>query len=115
VTEMWAVGLILVAAFMGSFGSVYLKKGANNLHRNPLLILKNWDLLKGFAIYGPSTILYVIGIRGGELSVLFPMVSTGYVWTCFLSVKMLGERMNTIKWAGITLIILGVSLIGMGS
>jgi uncharacterized membrane protein len=112
--ELWAVVLVLIGAFMGSFGALYFKKGADRLHLNLKSLLDNWELMVGIAIYGASTVVYVIGLRGGELSVIFPLVSTGYAWTCLLSVKFLGEKMNGIKWAGIGLILVGVSLIGLG-
>ena len=114
VAEWWAAALVLLAAFTGSFGSLYFKKGADKLEFKLKPLLRNFDLLKGVVIYGTSTIFYVIGIKGGELSVLFPLVSTGYIWVCLLSVKYLGEDMNTLKWAGIGFILLGVSLIGVG-
>lgn len=113
--EPWAIVLVLVAAFLGSFGSIYFKKGADRLEFNLKAISKNVDLFKGVFVYGSSTIFYVVGIKGGELSVLFPLVSTGYIWVSLLSVKVLGESMNKTKWAGIALILCGVSLIGIGS
>jgi drug/metabolite transporter (DMT)-like permease len=115
VTEAWAFALVAAAAFVGSFGSVYLKKGANKLSRDWRMLLANWEIVLGLFIYGLSTVFYVVGVRGGELSVLFPIVSTGYAWTSILSVKLLGERMNRMKWAGIAFILFGVSLIGLGS
>ncbi|MBD3387535.1 MAG: EamA family transporter [Candidatus Altiarchaeales archaeon] len=114
VAELWAVFLVLLAAFCGSFGSVYFKKGADRLEFSLKSLMGNTDLMRGVLIYGSSTIFYVVGIKGGELSVLFPLVSTGYIWVCLLSVRILGERMNTLKWAGIAFILLGVSLIGLG-
>ncbi|MBU0762829.1 MAG: EamA family transporter [Candidatus Altiarchaeota archaeon] len=113
--ELWAAALVLGAALIGSFGSLYFKKAADKLHRSPLAIIKNMDLWIGLFIYGTSTILYIIAIKGGELSVLFPLVSTGYIWVCLLSVKYLGEKMNKTKWAGIAAIVFGVILIGLGS
>ena len=114
-TELWAVVLVLIAAFTGSFGSLYFKRGADKLEFKLSALLRNYDLLKGVVIYGSSTIFYVIGIKGGELSVLFPLVSTGYIWVCLISIRFLGEKMNTLKWAGIGCILLGVVLIGLGS
>jgi uncharacterized membrane protein len=107
--------MMLLAAFMGSFGSLQWKIGANKMELNLKSLIRNRHLLLGLVIYGLSTIVYVIGIKGGELSVLFPLVSTGYIWVCFLSIKYLGERMNRLKWAGIAMIVLGVVLIGLGS
>jgi uncharacterized membrane protein len=113
-TELWAVGMILLAAFLGSFGSLQFKKGANKLHLDFQSLIRNYDLMIGVVIYGLSTVFYVIGLKGGELTVLFPLVSTGYIWVCFLSMRFLGERMNRLKWAGIACIVLGVVLIGLG-
>jgi uncharacterized membrane protein len=114
-TEIWAVLMVLLAAFLGSFGSLQFKKGANKLELNLRSLMRNYDLMIGVIIYGISTIFYVIGIKGGELTVLFPLVSTGYVWICFLSMRFLGEKMNKTKWYGIGCIVLGVILIGLGS
>ncbi len=113
--ETWAILLVLGAAFIGSWGSLYFKKAADKLHRSPKTIIKNRDLWIGLTIYVSSTILYVIGIKGGELSVIFPLVSTGYIWVSILSVVYMGEKMNRTKWAGIAAIIVGVVLIGIGS
>lgn len=113
-TEMWAAVMILLAAFLGSFGALKFKTGANKLEFNLKALSTNYELMKGVMIYGISTVFYVIGIKGGELSVLFPLVSTGYIWTCLLSIKFLGEHMNRTKWTGIALILVGVSLIGIG-
>lgn len=113
-TETWAAALVLLAAATGSFGSLYFKRGADKLEFKLNAILKNVDLLKGIVIYGSSTIFYVVGLKGGELSVLFPLVSTGYIWVCLLSVKYLGEHMNRVKWTGIACIMAGVTLIGLG-
>lgn len=114
-TEAWAAGLVLFAAAVGAWGSLFFKKAADKLEFKPASLIKNKDLILGLFIYGSSTILYVIGIKGGELSVLFPLVSTGYIWVAFLSVKYMGEKMNLVKWAGIAMILFGVSLIGYGS
>lgn len=115
VTEWWAALMVLIAAFVGSWGALLFKQGADKLEFNLRALVGNVELMKGLAVYAAGTIFYIIGIKGGELSVLFPLVSTGYIWTCLLSVKYLKERMNTLKWAGIGCIILGVSLIGLGS
>jgi drug/metabolite transporter (DMT)-like permease len=113
--EPWAAALVLASAFIGALGSLYFKKAADRMESNLSSILKNKDLITGLMIYGASTVLYVIAIKGGELSVLFPLVSTGYIWVAIFSIKYMGEKMNTLKIAGITSIIFGVILIGLGS
>jgi len=68
----------------------------------------------GFLCYGISLILFIIALTGGEVSVLYPMVSISYIWVAFLSMKLLNEKMNLYKWMGILFIIFGVSMIGIG-
>ncbi|MCX6694937.1 MAG: EamA family transporter [Candidatus Altiarchaeota archaeon] len=114
-TEPWAVAIILGATVIGSFGSIYLKRGSNRLEFNLSKLLSNRDLFLGLFLFVFSSVFFIIGLRGGELSVLYPLVSAGYIWISLLSVKMLGESMNRYKWLGIVLIVLGVALIGRGS
>ena len=59
--------------------------------------------------------MLVIALKYGELSVLYPIISTGFVWVSFLSVYFFNEFMNFEKWLGIIAIIIGISFIGMGN
>lgn len=113
-TELWAVGLVLLGTILGSSGPIFLKKASNQVHRN-LKSLFNWNFVFGVGAYGLGTVLFIPALKGGDLSVLYPLVSVTYVWVSLLSVKFLGEKMNTKKWMGIGFIILGVAFIGMGS
>jgi multidrug transporter EmrE-like cation transporter len=114
-TELWAVGLVIFATVIGAFGALFFKLGADRLHRQIRTVMNNWRLFVGVFLYGLSAIFFLIGLKGGELSVLYPVVSLGYVWICLFSIKFLNEKMNLWKWAGIVLILFGVSLIGLGA
>lgn len=115
VTSLFAVGLVIVATFIGAFGALFLKYGAEKMTRKSKLSFLNMKLLFGTFLYGFSSIFFLIALKNGELSVLYPITSLSYVWISLLSIKMLGEKMNFFKWLGITAILLGVSLIGLGS
>ena len=54
-------------------------------------------------------------LRQGHLSVLYPIIALTYVWVTILSPMFFADRLNPFKVAGVTLIVFGVSLIGMGS
>ncbi len=120
-TQLWAIGLVLLGTIIGAFGPILFKKGASRftinpktILKNPLIILKNYYVVGGCFLYATSAFIFIPALRGGELSVLYPLVSLSYVWVALLSMKFLGERMNKTKWLGIAFIILGVSLIGFG-
>jgi uncharacterized membrane protein len=111
VVEWWAPPLVVIGTILGAFGAVYFKKAANKLSLS-LKILTNRELILGIILYGLSSGFYIAGVRGGELSVIYPLVATSYIWVCLLSIRMLGEKMNKLKWLGIFLILAGVSIIG---
>lgn len=75
-------------------------------------ILSNLPLFGGLACYGISTILLVLALRYGELSVLYPIIALTYVWVTILSVGFLGETVNVFKIAGLAFIVLGVAVLG---
>ncbi len=112
-THLWAIMLVIFATIIGSLGPIFLKKASTDFSFKNLL--KNRNLFYGVIFYGVSTFLFIPALKGGELSVLYPLVALIYVWVSFLSIKFLNEKMNSLKWIGIILIILGVSLIGIGA
>ena len=105
---------VSVGAVIGSLGAVGLKAGANQLQFNVRALLTNWKLALGLGLYLLSTVFYVKGISHGEISVLFPLVSLGYVWTAIWSKVFFGESMTRAKYAGLALILVGCALLGLG-
>jgi len=106
--------LVFFAGIVGSFGAVFLKLGAAKLTGNVLSFV-NPRLILGVALYMGSTVIYLSGLKGGELSVLYPMVSLGYVWTLLWSKLFFQEPITRYKVGGLGLIIVGVILVGLGS
>lgn len=110
-TEILAIILVLFAAVLGSFGQFFFKLGAGKLSLRIKQLITNYFILLGFILYGFSVILFVFALTKGELSVLYPLVATSYIWTALLAQKYLKENMNFYKWLGVALIIAGVVLI----
>lgn len=109
-----SMALVLVASVVGSFGAVFLKFGAAMVTRNPLSFL-NSRLALGVALYLGSSVFYFLGIRGGQLSILYPLVSLGYIWTLVWARIFFHEALTRQKFLGLGLILLGVVLVGMGA
>ncbi|MBI5065234.1 EamA family transporter [Candidatus Woesearchaeota archaeon] len=114
-TELWAVFLVITGGIIGSFGPIFLKLGSAGLNKNLLSQFKNYKLILGILIYILSAAMFIPALKGGDLSLLYPLVSLSYVWVSLLSMFILKEKMNYTKWFGIFLILCGVSLIGLGS
>ncbi len=105
--------MVLFASVIGSFGAVFLKLGAVRL--TGIMSLLNWRLALGVGLYLGSSVAYALGIRHGQLSVLFPMVAVGYIWTLLWARLFFHERFTRTKLIGLSLVLVGVLLVGLGS
>ncbi len=114
-TPMHSIVLVVLASFIGSFGAVFLKAGAGRLHRELHTLVLNWRLAAGVAMYLLSFVFYYLGVRDGELSVLYPMVSLGYIWTLLWSKLFFGEPFSRRKLGGLALIITGIIILNLGN
>jgi drug/metabolite transporter (DMT)-like permease len=113
-TPISSMALVLAASFIGSFGAVFLKSGADRLHRQLITLVTNWRLLVGIAFFLASSVIYLKGIQHGELTILYPMISLGYVWTLLWSRLFFGEPLTREKFAGLGLIIAGIAFLALG-
>ena len=84
------------------------------LELNLRALLTNWRLALGIGGYLVSTVFFMTGIAKGEISILFPMVSVGYVWTMLWSKLFFDEPLTRGKMAGLRLILAGCVLLGLG-
>lgn len=110
-TKLWAIGLLFLCTILTSSAQIFFKFGAAKL---PLLFF-NWPLIIGFGLYAIGAVILVIALKGGEVSVLFPIVATSYIWVSLLSTYFFNEQLNMYKGIGIILIVMGISIIGWGS
>ncbi len=114
-TSLLSIALVLGGCVLGAYGGILLKKGSSRFRLSIKGTIRNKNLVIGILAYALGTITYIIALKGAELSIIYPLVSTTYIWIAVLSQKMLGEKMSTLKWMGISCILIGVSLIGMGA
>lgn len=112
--------LIVCCTVIGAAAQVLIKKGANALGPNPTMlhaamamVLTPW-LFSGYALYGVSTVLLVLALRHGQLSLLYPVFAMTYVWVTILSVVVFHDSMNAFKLAGIATIVGGIAVLGRG-
>ncbi len=113
-TTAMAIALVCVASFIGSLGALFLKAGAGRLHDGWKYLVLNPKLILGVVLFCASSLFYILAVRQGELSILYPLVSLSYIWAVLWSRLFLNERMNRGKAFGLLLILAGIISIGMG-
>jgi uncharacterized membrane protein len=110
----WKIILLTaLVAVIGSVGQLEFKRGADNLQFDIKMLLTNYHLIFGVTVYALSTILYVYALSKGQLSILYPIIATSYIWTLLFSKIFLKEQVGLTSWAGVFFILLGVTLIAI--
>jgi drug/metabolite transporter (DMT)-like permease len=107
---------MLISTIIGSFGSIFLKKGAEHFHirfsvKGIIDILRNWRIILGLVLYAFSTVAFIYLLRSEDLSMLYPLTSMGYIFITIFSAILLKEKINVYKVFGIALIVTGVVLV----
>lgn len=110
-----AILLILFTTIFTSSAQLSLKLGINNLKPGLLGIILNYYLIQGFFLYAIAGALAIAAFRRGDVSVLYPIFATSYVWVSLASAYFFGEYLSNFKWFGIIVIITGISMVGFGS
>lgn len=113
-TPASSILMVLAASFVGSFGAAFLKSGADRLHRQLMTVFTNWRLAVGIVFFLASSLLYLKGIKHGELTILYPMVSLGNVWTLLWSRLIFHEPLTRNKLVGVGMILLGIVFLAFG-
>ena len=105
--------MVFCCTILGALAQILFKLGLKVMPSLSLgTVATNLPLLTGLTLYGASTLLLVLALREGQLSLLYPVISLTYAWVTVLSVLWLGETLDVLKTAGVIVIIAGVALLG---
>ncbi len=106
--------LVCCCTVLGAAAQILMKIGMTHFHPNVWALVTNVPLFIGYVLYGINTLLLVLALREGELSMLYPIIALTYVWVTLLSYTLLREPPNAFKNAGVAAIVLGVAVLGRG-
>lgn len=76
--------------------------------REPLL----WG---GLVLFGISALFWLIVLSRVDLSIAYPFVGLSYVLVVLLARFLFHEHVPTLRWIGVSVIALGIALIGLSS
>lgn len=110
--------LVISSTFLNSIAQILFKVVANTLKINTtnlftiiLSILSNIPLITSLAIYFISAMLLITALKHADLSLVYPIIATGFIWVAILSFFIFNEAFTLGKIIGIPIIITGVILL----
>lgn len=114
--------LILISVVLGVLGQLSMKYGSMQIGQinlsQPLSFLisaaTNLYTLMGLGLYFISSVFWIVTLSRVDLSFAYPLISLGYILVLLLSAMLFHEKVLTVHYAGVMLIIAGVILITRG-
>lgn len=110
--------LVSLCTILGAAAQIMMKMGADpsikGMIPTVIRIFTNLNLFVGYSLYGVSAVLLVLALRKGQLSMLYPVIALTFVWVAILSVLIFHEQLSILRIAGITTVVAGVALLGLG-
>ena len=106
--------LVFACTILGAAAQLLMKVGMSHFQPTVPALLTNYHLILGYVLYGMNTVMLVLALKDGELSMLYPIIALTYVWVTLLSYLVLGEPPNAWKNVGIATIVIGVAVLGRG-
>jgi multidrug transporter EmrE-like cation transporter len=111
-TPILSIVLFAVAAALGAVGQFLYKSGAAQISSS-WWSLFNVRLLGGMVCYVSVMALFVAAFKkGGELSVLYPVYASTFIWAALISLAAYGTPLKPVNFAGMMLLVAGMFLMG---
>ena len=114
-TKSLAIGLMILTTIFTSVAQVLYKFGAAKLEFNLLSLITNYYLIIGMVLYILGAFIMISAFKGGEVSALYPIIATSYIWVSLMSWYFFKDVLNLFRWMGIFIIIVGIMFISVGS
>jgi len=118
--NMQALGLILLSVALGAVGQLVFKAamssiGALQLSLDLLLrMATNPLLLLGVAIFGVSTVLWLLALSRAELSFAYPFLSLTYVVVLIGGALLFKEQITLPRILGFVVVVVGLLVVARG-
>jgi uncharacterized membrane protein len=107
-TKKSSIILVVLFTLITAAAQTLMKIGAKNNFVNLYTFF-------GLSLYGAGTIMFILALKNGELSILYPIVSLSFAWVSLIAFFYLKEAQSAMNIFGVCVILTGVSLLGVKS
>ncbi len=77
--------------------------------------LLNRNIILGLCGYAVSFTLYLIALQTSQLSVVFPIFASSFIFVTIISAIMLKERIGAYRILGVILIFVGITIVALSA
>ena len=102
---------MILCTVLTSIAQVFYKLGALRLPE----LITNYHILAGLILYGIGALILITAFKFGEVTLLYPIIATSYIWVALLSWIIFSESIGILKVLGIVFIIAGITVTALGS
>jgi drug/metabolite transporter (DMT)-like permease len=119
-----SLALLAISVVFAVSGQLTLKAAMNEIGRigrdqakNPMetvvKTIKEPKLWIGLALFGISSVFWLVVLSRVSLSIAYPLVGLSYIVVVAISRFFLHEHVPAMRWLGVSVIALGIALIGI--
>jgi multidrug transporter EmrE-like cation transporter len=119
-----SIAMLLVSVGFAIAGQLTLKSAMNNIGRIGSAEVRDLSetisraareprLWAGLALFGVSSIFWLVVLSRVPLSVAYPFVGISYIVIVLLSRLVLHEHVPALRWAGVVVVAAGIVIIGL--
>ncbi len=114
-THKRAILVMVFCTLLLTLGQFAWKIGVEFIDPSVWISFLNIYMITGIVLYGISSVLVLYALKYGELSILYPILATSYVWVSILAPMIFNEALHVLNVVGVLSVLVGVSLLGMGA
>ncbi len=96
---------IILSTIILTTAQYFFKTGANKLPNISI------QLAIAVTLYFAAAGLIILALKKRELSYVYPLLATNFIWVGIISSTILKETLSTTNWTGLILIFIGISII----
>ena len=101
--------IVIVGVLACSASQLLLKKSAAQDRKSPIAEILNWRVILAYGIMFVTMVMNIFSMNNGVMLKDMPILeATGYVFVPFLSLLILGEKINKNTVLAISLILVGI-------
>jgi drug/metabolite transporter (DMT)-like permease len=76
-------------------------------------LARNKGVVIGLLSYVVALVIYLAALSGGQLSVVFPIFASSFIFVTIISAVTLKERITLMRAAGVLLVFIGITIVAI--